>query len=235
MVRLRWVLIAGLALGTGAAHAQKLPPYAPGGVAVASDFDAPPYPGPDLSPGYGPLRSHEGPRYAPAVLGPIQIYDIVRNSGYSPLGIPQQRGFVYTIAAINLDGDDGRLVIDARSGRILRFMPAYRMGSRMSEETVVSYGPRGPLPPIAALERGPPRPPASVPRVASRTPAVPLPKSPPRAVAVAPQPAPAVGVTKPADAQASIAAPAPVAPAPVVEAKPAVQPTQDMPAVQALE
>ncbi len=38
------------------------------------------------------------------------------------------RGFVYTIAAIDRGGADGRLIIDARNGRIIRFLPAYRMG-----------------------------------------------------------------------------------------------------------
>jgi len=33
---------------------------------------------------------------------------------------------VYTIAVMDRRGDDGRLVINARNGRIIRFMPAYR-------------------------------------------------------------------------------------------------------------
>ena len=49
---------------------------------------------------------------------------IIREAGFSPLGIPRQRGFIYTIAVIDRGGEDGRLVIDARSGRILRFVPA---------------------------------------------------------------------------------------------------------------
>ena len=69
------------------------------------------------------------PRYGPQLLPPhAKVYTVVRESGFSPLGIPQQRGLVYTIAVIDRGGDDGRLVIDARTGRIVRFMPAYRMG-----------------------------------------------------------------------------------------------------------
>ena len=58
----------------------------------------------------------------------------MRENGFSPLGIPQQRGLFYTIAVIDRGGDDGRLVIDARNGRIVRFMPAYRMGDNFNDE-----------------------------------------------------------------------------------------------------
>lgn len=253
--RVGWLVLAGAMMAAGAAGAQVLPPYDIGspGVVVASDFDGPyaamppemPLPPRFEGPRYG------APRYAPSLLPSVEVYTVLRENGYSPLGAPQQRGFVYTISVINPDGDDGRLVIDARTGRILRFMPAYRMGDRMGEEVVVSYGPAGPLPPIADPMR-PPRPPLALPRVASRSPAVPLPKPMPRAVAkppkavaakpVAPQLAPtqqtAVTATNPADAQAALPAAVPDAPPPVIEAKPStptVQPTQDMPAVQGLE
>ena len=53
---------------------------------------------------------------------------MVRENGFSPLGIPQRRGLVYTIAVIDRGGGDGRLIIDARTGRIIRFLPAYRHG-----------------------------------------------------------------------------------------------------------
>ena len=58
------------------------------------------------------------------LLPPPEVYTVVRENGFSPLGIPQQRGFFYTIAVIDRGGDDGRLVIDARNGRIVRFVPA---------------------------------------------------------------------------------------------------------------
>ncbi len=69
-------------------------------------------------------RKPPGPRYGPILLSPPEVYTIVRESGFLPLGIPRQRGFVYTISVIDRGGDDGRLVIDARTGRIIRFMPA---------------------------------------------------------------------------------------------------------------
>jgi len=92
-----------------AANAQVLAPYQTGRTpyAAVSDFDSPyaamPEPGPV-------------PRYGPMLLPPQEVYAIVRDSGFSPLGIPRQRGFVYTIAVIDRGGDDGRLVIDARTG-----------------------------------------------------------------------------------------------------------------------
>jgi len=231
-----WVLSVGLVFAGTAANAQVLAPYS-----LASDVDGP-YA--EVGGRYAAVvQEAPGPAYGPRLLPALEVYTIVRESGFSPLGIPQLRGFVYTISVIDRGGDDGRLVIDARSGRIIRFMPAYRMGDNFNDAVTSTYGPAGPLPPISAV-RGPPRPPAAVPHVASRTPPVPLPRaSPPRAGEVQPlaaRPAPepvqrsAATQPKPADAQAAV--PAAVAPA-AVEAKPApqIQPTQAMPNAQGLD
>jgi hypothetical protein len=192
-----------------------------------------------------------GPGYGPSLLPPPEVYTVLRENGFSPLGIPHQRGLFYTIAAINRRGDDGRLVIDARNGRIVRFTPAYRMGDNFNEDR---YGPAGP-PPIGNM-RGVPRPPASVPmpvpRMASRTPPVPLPQAPPphageiNPLAAKSNDKPAVDKpagTEPAQQSAAVQAksadtPAPPqSAAPIVEAKPAatIQPTQEMPKMQGLE
>jgi hypothetical protein len=201
------------------------------------------------APGYG---------YGPTLLPPREVYTVVRENGFSPLGVPQQRGLFYVISVVDRGGDDGRLVIDARDGRIVRFMPAYRMGNNSGEDVPVVHGPNGPLPPMSNL-RDVPRPPASVPKVASRTPLVPMPKaSPPRVDDMkplaaksspdksspdkpasdksAPEPAQqsAAVQMKPADAPAVPQAGAPA----VVAAKPAapqIQPTQEMPKMQGLE
>jgi hypothetical protein len=231
-----WVMSAGLVLTTAAANAQVLAPYEIGRspYIVASDVGGP-YAGmPPEAP---------APRYGPSLLPAAEVYTIVRESGFSPLGIPQQRGLVYTISVIDRGGDDGRLVIDARTGRIIRFMPAYRMGDNFNEDLAVTYGPAGPLPPVGTI-RGVPRPPASIPHVASRTPSVPLPKAPPpHAGEVKPlsaQPAAepaqqsAAVLAKPADAPTIPPAAAPAA----VQANPAapqIQPTQAMPKAQGLE
>jgi hypothetical protein len=219
-----WVMSAGLIFTAAAANAQVLAPYEISGpsYAVVSDIDGP-Y---AAMPPEAPL-----PPYGPTLLPPREVYMIVRESGFSPRGVPQQRGLVYTIAVIGRGGE-GRLMIDARTGQIIRFMPAYQTGN---------YGPVGPLSPFNRFT-GPPRPPRPIPSVASRTPSVPTPKpAPPRADEVKPladKPAPeptlqsAAAPPKPAQAATQAAA------APAVEAKPAapqILPTQDMPKVQGLD
>jgi hypothetical protein len=225
-----WVMSAGLVFTAAAANAQILAPHEISGpsYAAVSDIEGPYAAMPPEAP---------APRYGPILLPPREVYTVVRESGFSPLGIPQQRGLVYTIAVIDRGGDDGRLVIDARTGRIIRFMPAYQMGDNFD----ATYGPVGPL---VSHVRGVPRPPRPIPRVASRTPSVPTPKpSPPHAGEVKPfaaQPAAAPAQQsaavqpKPADAPTTPQAVAPTA----VEAKPAapqILPTQEMPKVQGLE
>ena len=186
------------------------------------------------------MPGYDGPRLLPAP----EVYTVLRENGFSPLGIPHQRGVFYTIAVINRGGEDGRLVIDARDGRIVRFVPAYRVGSNTDEALPPVDGRGGPLPPMNSV-RGLPRPPASVPHVASRTPSELLPKAPPRAaeppVAARPAPAPATQSAsvqpKSGDKPAEMAkAPQNSVPAPI-DAKPAaqIQPTQEMPKAQGLE
>ena len=126
---------------------------------AASDVEAPYAVAPRRFPG----RTYEpGPRYGygPSLLPSTEVYTVLRDNGFSPLGIPRLRGFVYTIAVIDRGGEDGRLVIDARNGRIIRFMPAYRMGGdNYYEEQSALRGPslaRQPpqaQPPQAALKR----------------------------------------------------------------------------------
>ena len=215
-----------------------------------SDFDgpyAPPEPAPP--PRYGYDYDEPGP--APSLLPSTEVYAVLRDNGFSPLGIPRLRGNVYTIAAIDRRGDDGRLVIDARNGRIIRFMPAadaYGMAPGYDERAVAPSGPQSALPPTV-IRNGPPRPPAAIPHVASRT--LPLPKAAPRRgeapiAAVKPvQPAPQQAQApqpqasqQTAAAQAKPAEAAPQAAAPSVgQAKPAptILPTQEMPAAQGLD
>ena len=218
-----WMMAAGLVLSAAAANAQIVVPHGTRepDYAVVSDFSGPYAAMPDEIP---------VPRYGLSLLPPEEIYAVVRESGFSPLGMPHLRGFVYSIAVIGRrGGDDGRLLIDARNGRIVRFMPAYRMGDNFNGDLTDSYGPRGPLPPLSAV-RGPPRPPGNIPHVASRTPPMPAPPA-------------AKPVAEPAQAQQSAAAQAKPAPAAATEttgsvpAKPAPQilPTQQMPQAQGLD
>jgi hypothetical protein len=233
-----WVVSAGLVLAATAADAQVSAPRGAGsaGYTAVSDVDGPYAAVPEGAP---------VPGYGPTLLPAPEVYTVLRENGFSPLGAPQLRGVVYTIAVIDRRGDDGRLVINARNGRIIRFMPGYGRGGNLNDDLSMTDGPVGSLPPISQV-RGAPRPPMSIPRVASRTPSVPMPKASPRATEPAPlaaQPAPepvqrsAATQPKPADAQAAVpAAPAAVAPA-AVEAKPApqIQPTQPMPKAQGLD
>lgn len=243
----RCVAAAALALAASAGHAQ-VPASGIGAVIAVSDFDGP-YAPPEVAPpppryGHGYGFEERGP--APALLPATEVYAVLRENGFSPLGIPRLRGSVYTIAVIDHRGDDGRLVIDARDGRIIRFMPAadaYGMAPGYDERAVAPYGPQSALPPPTAIRNGPPRPPASIPHVASR--AVPLPKAAPRRAetpvaaakpaepvaqqAQATQPAQqtAAAPTKPVDAAAPTAG--------QVRPAPTILPTQEMPPAQGLD
>jgi hypothetical protein len=224
-------LAAGLVLLAGAAQAQ-----VPGRYTAASDFDAPYAEAPHAVPGpqYG-----AGPRYGygpgPGLLPSTEVYSVLRDNGFSPLGIPRLRGFVYTIAVIDRGGEDGRLVIDARNGRIIRFMPADRMGDNYYDDQSALRGPVMAQPPQAQAApdqvQAAPRPPRPA-HAASRS--VPMPKASP--IAARPAPAPVQQAAAPAPKAAEVKAAAPVttgsAPA---KPTPSIAPTQDMPKAQGLE
>ncbi|HEV7407568.1 MAG TPA: hypothetical protein VGO01_03685 [Bradyrhizobium sp.] len=214
-----WALSAGVVFVAAAANAQDLTPTGIGPVTRVSDVG-------------GPYAAMPPPGYGPRLLPPSEVYTIVRESGFSPLGIPQQRGLVYTISVIDRGGDDGRLVIDARSGRIIRFVPAYRMGDNFNGDLDVAYGPVGPLPsPTHSSYRRAPRPPLPIPHVAGRA-GAPLPKAPPHAARPdAAPPQQSAATAKPAEPQASRPS------STVGVAKPSVQimPTQEMPKAQGLD
>lgn len=240
------VAAAMLALAANAAQAQVPASGIFGGAAIAvSDFDGP----------YGPPETAPPPRYgygyeergpAPALLPAAEVYAVLRENGFSPLGIPRLRGAVYTIAVIDRRGDDGRLVIDARDGRIIRFMPAadaYGMAPPYEEPSVAPYRPQSALPPPTMVRGGPPRPPASIPHVASRT--VPLPKAAPQRAetpVAATKPAEPATQAQPAQQTAAVQArpteAAPQAAAPTIDqakSSATILPTQDMPAAQGLD
>ena len=253
-----WAVSAGLVVVATAANAQMLTPSGIGSAHYQAVSDVQ---GPAVPPYAGLPPDAPVTRYGPSLMPPLDVYTVVRENGFSPLGIPHQRGYLYVIAVIDRAGEDGRLIIDARNGRILRFMPAYRMGGYYGEEYPPPYGtargpyggvdpgpngppgagpygavpptmgPRssGPLPPASNIG-GALRPPASIPRVASRNVPMPEPKPPQTAArpALAPMQQSAAVPAKPADTPA----------APVVgQAKPAptIQPTQEMPKAQGLE
>jgi hypothetical protein len=229
-----WVMSAGLVLAATSANAQIVVPdeAARPLYSAVSDVGGPYAAMPPQAPGY----------YGPRLLPAPEVYTVLRDNGFSPLGAPQQRGLFYSIAVLDRGGGEGRLVIDARDGRIVRYARGYP-----DADVAVAYGPAD-APPVSAV-RGPPRPPAPVPHVASRTPTVPLPKSMPQrsdepATAAKTPDKAASEPAKPSEpapqsvAQAKPAAATPPATPPaVIEAKPPVQiqPTREMPKVQGLE
>jgi hypothetical protein len=195
-------------------------------------------PAPDRPDGYRPDYG-----YAPAFLPVHEVYAIARDNGFSPLGAPRQRGATYVIAVLDRDGEDGRLVIDARSGRIIRFVPAFQWGEdyeRMGYEP--GRGQPGPTMPREGLDRLPaPTVIKADPRLLQ--PAIPVAPAVPhhenRTAALAPA-KPAVPAVRPAASQTAAVAPGPEAkPAatPVAaEQKPAsILPTEPMPPAQGLE
>jgi hypothetical protein len=229
------VLSAGLVLSASIAHAQLLAPIhvRNPSIVTVSDFDGP-Y---AAMPPEAPAPRYGEPAYGPELLPPIEVYTVLRENGFLPLGIPRRRGLVYTIAVIQPGGSDGRLIIDARSGRIIRFVSADGMDDDDEGDVGGAYGPAGPLPPATPVRSGVPRPPAPIPHVASRT--VPKPKPSPLA---RPTPRPAQQSAavqqKPAEAPQAIAPaadPTAVQAKPAAPAAPTVLPTQEMPQVQGLE
>ena len=256
-------LSLGLILAAGTANAQVVPPQESGGAYRAvSDFygpygaapqELPPYaavpprvspygaPAPQVPPYAAVPPPVPEPAYGPALLPPAEVYAILRETGFRPLGVPRQRGMVYVVMVTDRYGEDGRLVIDARTGQIVRFVPAHRIGDIYGAYNAAPgpYTPPGRLQAFGDL-RDPPRPPASIPKLAGRAPVVPMPKpAPPRAEdkAVAERPAQpplqsAAVQGKPADTPDARVAP------PVTETKPPappIQPTPPMPSVQGLE
>jgi hypothetical protein len=224
-------LAAGLVLLAAGVQAQV--PYEIGGspYAAVSDFDSPYAAVPREIPGPRYAPEIPGPRYGygPSLLPSTEVYTVLRENGFSPLGIPRLRGFVYTIAVIDRGGEDGRLIIDARNGRIIRFVPAHRMGDNFSGEPRVIYGSPG-VPPPAHVS-GSPR---STPKVASRT--VPVPKAKPLAAKPAPAPVQQAAAPPPKPAEVQAAAPQAATTGSVpAKPEPQIAPTQEMPKVQGLE
>jgi hypothetical protein len=223
------VVLAGSAQAQVSGHEAGRSPYR-----AVSDVEAPYVAPPVISgPEYG-LR----PRYAPGPPGPgllpsTEVYSVLRDNGFSPLGIPRLRGFVYTIAVIDRGGEDGRLVIDARNGRIIRFVPSYRIGDNYEEQGALGGPSAAPPPQAPALVQAAPRPSKPAAQVASRT--VPMPKASP--IAAKPASAPVAQAAAPAPKPTEVQAAAAPAETGAIPARPAPQiaPTQDMPNAQGLE
>jgi hypothetical protein len=206
-------------------------------------------------------QAYYGGRGAPIddAMPPFEVAAILRSSGFLPLSGPTRRGGFYVVSAVHPGGEEGRVVIDAYTGRIARFIPASEpaRASRGGDEMVLVYqgptfpppdSPRAvapPRPPAVAARpawpppftgaRGVPRPPASVPNVASRTPSA-APVTPrPRPQAAPQKPDTAQAPPTPAPVETKPAAASPPLPRQAPEKAPTVQPTQPLPPVQTME
>lgn len=194
---------------------------------------------------------------------PGQIAAMLHANGFALLGRIDRRGWVYTVAVLDPNGDDGRAIINGRTGAMIRFVPALADAAPRIGDIRMIYGPP---PPLAPELRHAMRPPMVVPRFASRTPpaalpearahsrrelsrhqasgAVPVKKPAQKSAALrsVPLPVPSPQAAKPVSAKpAQTSEPAPEAKpveAKPAEAKPAeveLKPTQQMPPVQTLE
>jgi len=70
----------------------------------------PPYPG-TVYPGDG------------MILPPYEVAAIVRSTGLEPLGRPVRQGQAYAVRAIDDAGEEVRVIVDARLGRIIKVVP----------------------------------------------------------------------------------------------------------------
>jgi hypothetical protein len=219
-----------LLAAVGAAHAQLLPPI-------------------------GEPPPHYASRAPDPAMPSHEVTDILRSRGFLPMGGPVKRGEYYIVRAMHQSGEQGRVVINAFSGRFIEFVPASQVAAApppgRDAMVLVYQGPTfpprdlgravPPPPPVSRAlppppsARGVPRPPASIPRIATRTPAV-APKPRPQAAPQRPDSAQAPPVPAPVESRPAATSP-PLAPRPLEQVlpPPKVQPTRPLPPVQTLE
>src|SRR5499433_4492256 len=70
----------------------------------------PPYPG-TVYPGDG------------MILPPYEVAAIVRSTGLEPLGRPVRQGQAYAVRAVDEAGEEVRVIVDARLGRVVKVIP----------------------------------------------------------------------------------------------------------------
>src|SRR6266446_3562709 len=57
------------------------------------------------------------------ILPPYEVAAIVRSTGLEPLGRPVRQGQAYAVRAIDDAGEEVRVIVDARLGRITKLVP----------------------------------------------------------------------------------------------------------------
>jgi hypothetical protein len=125
-----------------------------------------------------PGRADPASTIAPAApLGikqPFEIDKIVRDAGFTPLGLPEREGTTYVLRAIDARRILMRVVIDARSGAI---SAVNRFVSARPDGVMGMMPPDGAQGPLRSLPGPPPHEPLPPPRKVS--PYEPLPGTPP--------------------------------------------------------
>lgn len=221
-------------------------------VNVDDDIGPPPLPRPRFAYPRGPYAALPPERIAPMnegfALPPPAVARMLHATGYTLLGQINRRGWVYTVSVINPRGDDGRAIIDARTGAVIRFIPAMAVNARLDEQLGTLYGPLGP--PVARDITGaiPPKPAARVakrdtmPKLADRMPVSSQPTAPPvqpKTEAAKPETAKTTASASVTTGIAPASQPAEQQAAPPAPSQPAREmklwPTQAMPDVQTLE
>jgi hypothetical protein len=120
------------------------------------------------APGRADPASTAAPAPSPGLVQPFEINKIVRDAGFTPLGLPQREGATYVLRAIDSHDILMRVVIDARSGairaanRIVAARPSGVVG--MMPPPDGAQGPRRSLPGPPPHEPLPGPPPGSPPR-----------------------------------------------------------------------
>lgn len=95
---------------------------------------------------------------------PFEIARGLAVDGFELLGRPIRRGWVYVAAAISPQGDSGRAIVDARTGRVIRFFPTDE-----ADDPVVGSASAAALPPPIPANVRTLKPPLPVPNVVGRT------------------------------------------------------------------
>ena len=169
----------------------------------------------------------------PSWVPPREVMRMLRQTGYDVLSRPRLRGAIFSVVVVTPQGEDGRIFVDARDGRLLRFVLGYALTGRTEEEVGIAYNPPtgGPLRKPQPLQ----------PKTASRAPTT---------AGIAPsasQPAAPSAASRPATATTSVPTPQTQANARPVDARPAdakpadakpalvIQPTRELPPVLGLE
>jgi hypothetical protein len=152
------------------------------------------------------LAQYRAPPYG-AVLPPYEVVTIIHSMGFEPVGRPVLRGPVYAIQALDDVSIPVRVIVDARSGNVVRVTESQPQTAYVGVAPDARFGPRR-LPPETV-------PPGAVYRPYDDDPALPAVAPPkPKVAARTPLPRPAPPQSKAAATPPAISGSAAVIPDP---------------------